>query len=276
VPLSFTSVADYGLAPAAEVFTQGFAGYYVPIAATPASLLGMVRQDSVDLTLSRIALQDGAPVAAALVARRGWTCRLAGMAVLPGVRRQGFGRALMAQLLAEARARGDRAMELEVIEQNEAAVALYQGLGFLPMRRLTGHAGRPPTDPTAAQPLEEIDVREFARLVAVHGFPDLPWQISAATLVHLGPPFQALRFGPSSVLISDPAISPISIRGIITEAGARGRGHALALLRAIFVRYPDRDWRVGAIFPEDIAAIFAHAGLSVTSISQWQMTKPLR
>ena len=273
--LSFPSIADVGLAPAADVFTAGFSDYFVPIPSSPAMLLGMARADSVDLTQSRIALRDGQPVAAALIARRGWTSRLAGMAVVPAARRQGVGRALMDQLLREARARGDRAMELEVIEQNLPAVALYEGLGFLSLRRLTGHAGRPAADADASLPLEEIDVREFARLVAVHGFPDLPWQLSAATLVHAGPPQVALRAGPSAILLGDPSAATVAIRGILTEATARGRGHALRLLQAVFARYPGREWRASAIFPEECGPLFTQAGLARTALSQRQMRKPL-
>jgi len=273
--LAFPSVLDHGLERTAAVMTAGFADYLVPIAATPASLLAMVRQDSVEPGLSRVAVQDGEAVGVALVARRGWTSRVAGMAIVPAARRTGVGRALLRRLLEEAGARGDRTVVLEVIEQNAPAVALYEREGFRRMRRLCGFGGRPvsPAGPAAA--LEPVDPREFGRRVARDGLPDLPWQVSAETLAHAGPPAEAWQAGDSAALISDPAAPTIVIRGLVTAPAARGRGHSLALLQALCARYPGHEWRVPAIFPEEMAPAFLAAGLAPAAISQWQMVRPV-
>ncbi len=54
-----------------------------------------------------------------------------GMAVQPGARRQGAGKALMQAAVAHARARpGLRVMRLTVTEGNTAAIGLYESLGF--------------------------------------------------------------------------------------------------------------------------------------------------
>lgn len=273
--IAFTSLFDFGLEPAAQVLTRGFSDYFVPIASSPAILIGMARADSVDLAASRIALLDGRPVAAALIARRGWTSRLAGMAVVPEARRSGVGKALMAQLLTEARARGERTMVLEVIEQNAPAVKLYEDCGFQKVRRLTGHAGKPKAPADAAAALEEIDARELARMVAEHGLPDLPWQISAETVAHATPPAVAYRLGASALLLSNPAADTVGIRAIVTERAVRGRGGSLALLCAAMARHPGKEWRASAIFPEEMGGTFTAAGLARTPLSQWQMTRPL-
>ncbi len=47
------------------------------------------------------------------------------MAIAPGARGQGIGLWCMDRLVDEARARGERSMVLEVIEQNDPAVRLY-------------------------------------------------------------------------------------------------------------------------------------------------------
>ncbi|NEN04444.1 GNAT family N-acetyltransferase [Diaminobutyricibacter tongyongensis] len=52
------------------------------------------------------------------------------IAVAPGARRQGLGRALMLTLLGEARRRGITAVFLEVRADNPGAQALYRMLGF--------------------------------------------------------------------------------------------------------------------------------------------------
>lgn len=48
----------------------------------------------------------------------------------PEARRRGLGRALVARVLASAAARGVRTLTLEVRRSNEAAIALYERLGF--------------------------------------------------------------------------------------------------------------------------------------------------
>lgn len=276
MPFAFPSVLDFGLEPAAQVFTRGFADYFVPIASSPAILLGMARADSVDLTVSRVAVLDGQPVAAALIARRGWTSRLAGMAVVPEARKRGVGQAFMAQLLAEAKARGERTMVLEVIEQNAPAVRLYEHCGFQKIRRLTGHGGRPAIPAhAAAAALEEIDPRELSAMVSGHGLPNLPWQISPETIAHATPPAIAFRFGASAVLLTNPAADVVGIRALVTQRDQRGRGSSLALLRAVMARYPGKEWRSSAIFPEEMGEAFTSAGLARTPLSQWQMTRAL-
>lgn len=274
--LAFVPLHDFSLARSAEVLNHGFTNYFVPIQLSPAALVGMARNDSVDLTVSRIAMHDGVPLGAALIARRGWTCRLASMAITPEARGRGVGRAVLAHVIAEAQTRGDRTMVLEVIEQNEPAVRLYEKAGFQRVRRLVGFAGQPPArgaDEAAAP--EEIDGRAFARIVAEHGLPDLPWQLSAETLAHATPPARAFRLGPAAALLTDPAAETISIRGLVTESASRGRGHALALLHALQARYPGKTWRASAIFPEEMSRCFRDAGLERTALSQWQMTLPL-
>jgi hypothetical protein len=180
----------------------------------------------------------------------------------------------MAVLLDEAKARGERTMVLEVIEQNEPAVKLYEGCGFSKVRRLTGHGGKPAT-PAASAALEEIDVRDLARMVAEHGLADLPWQLAAETIAQATPPAVAYRLGPSALLLSNPAADLIAIRAIVTERAARGRGHSLALLHAVMAKHPGKEWRASAVYPEEMGGTFTAAGLARTPLSQWQMTRPL-
>src|SRR5437868_6381066 len=127
--LTFQSVLEYGIEASAGLLDAGFADYLVPVRMTPASLAMMARVDGVDLDASRVVLNDGEPAGVALIARRGWTSRLAAMSVVPAARGRGLGAAVMRQLFADAQARGERAMELEVIEQNVPAVELYRKLG---------------------------------------------------------------------------------------------------------------------------------------------------
>jgi len=271
----YRSVVDHGIDRTAELASQGFADYWVPLTLSGAGLLSMVRQDSVDLAASRIILDRDRPVGVALIARRGWTSRLAAMAVIPEARGLGVGGACVLHLLAEARARGERAMTLEVIEQNTGAARLYERCGFRIARRLVGYLGSPPIA-ASAPALEEADLREVAGALVTHGPPDLPWQLSGETLAQAGPPGVAYRGEAAWIALSDPVAPTVTIRALVTAPHARRRGAASALVRAVMARHPDRQWRVPAIWPEELGALWEGIGLQRERLSQWQMTTVLR
>jgi ribosomal protein S18 acetylase RimI-like enzyme len=273
----YRAVVDHGLDRTAELASQAFADYWVPLTLSGASVLAMARQDSVDLAASRIMLDQDRPVGVALIARRGWTSRLAAMAIIPEARGQGVGGACVLHLLAEARARGERAMTLEVIEQNTGAAGLYERCGFRIVRRLVGYAGSPPipTIAASAPALEEVDIREVAGALIAHGPPDLPWQLSGETLAQAGPPGVAYRGDAVWIALTDPSAPTVTIRTLVTAPNARRRGAASALVRAVMARHPGRQWRVPAIWPEALGALWEGVGLERERLTQWQMTTDL-
>lgn len=273
--LAFTSAAAVGREVVAEVLTRGFAGYAVPISMTAASLAVAEQVDSVVPELSCVVTRDGEPVGAALIARRGQVSRLAGMAIVPEARGQGVARALASHVLEEARGRGDRAMVLEVIEQNAPAVALYTSLGFRVDRRLVGfdRAPSPAVPPTTT--LVAASPHDLTAVIRADGLPNLPWQLDAETIAQLGSPCVAFRAGEALALLSDPALETITIRALVTTKHERRRGYARRLLEALFARYPGKRWRVSALVPEEAAAVLRSTGFVETTLSQFQMTKPL-
>lgn len=271
----FPSVVDYGLARTAEVLSRGFVDYCVPLVSSAGALLHMVRTDSVDLAVSRVFIRDGLATGAALIARRGWTCRLAGMAVVQEARRAGVGRAAVGQLLAEAQARGERTMVLEVIEQNEPAVKLYEACGFTKVRRLIGFAGPGVAEATVPPGLTEMDLRDMAEVVTHDGLRNLPWQLSGESLAQLTPPSEAYRLNGSWVALSNTTTPQVIIRGLITEHEVQGQGRAAALLRAMMGKYPGKEWRMPALWPEELGPVVGEAGLPRTPLSQWQMERVL-
>lgn len=116
----------------AAVFNAGYEGYFVPVHVDAAALASMVDLWDIDLSRSRVALRDEQPVGIANLAIRGDRAWIGGIGVAPSERRNGIGRALMEAVLAEA----PPLVTLEVLEQNEPAIRLYEDLGFTRTRVL--------------------------------------------------------------------------------------------------------------------------------------------
>lgn len=266
-------VLDCGLAETAELLNRGFADYVVPIALGLTTLLHMVAHDGVDLNCSRIVLRGGEPAGAALIARRGWTSRLAAMAIVPDARGIGVGNWLMEQLIEEGKARGERRMVLEVIEENAAGVRLYRRCGFRVVRRLVSYSMSHPPEagPGTETDLEEVDLRDLARMVTAHGWPDLPWQVSGETLALMGPPNRAFRLGDAYIALSNPEPPEVGIRAVVTGPEARRQGHATRLLRALMASFPGKRWGVPALCPEEMGGLFEKAGFEQETLAQFQM-----
>ena len=124
--LALKSTTEYTLPDLVELLNLSFENYLVPIQFNNSQFITMLRKDSIDLDSSRVLLIDDEPSGIALIARRGWTSRLAAMGIAQQRRSKGAGSWFMEKLVHEARQRSEQEMLLEVIEQNEPAVHLYQ------------------------------------------------------------------------------------------------------------------------------------------------------
>jgi ribosomal protein S18 acetylase RimI-like enzyme len=272
----FTDVASFGVAQTAKLLTGAFADYFVKIAFTEPGLRQMERTDSVDFEKSRIVLLEGVPVGAALIARRATQSRLAGMAVLPEARRRGVARALVQRLLADAQARGDRRMVLEVIEQNAAAVRLYESAGFRRKRRLVGFVASPATGGRGGTEVTEVSLRDVAGAVRrLDAEVEWPWQISGQTIALL--PAQAMGYALDGawVAVLNPGGPVFQVRALAVEGLIRCDERAAALLRALMSRHPAGEWRMSAVWPEELSSWFSQAGFVRQELTQWQMGRSL-
>jgi GNAT superfamily N-acetyltransferase len=118
--------SEFTLAELAQTFTAGYEGYAVPMTIDEAALASIVEAWDIDLARSRVAVEDGERLGLANLGVRGDRGWIGGIGVVPAARRRGVGRLLMEAVLAEA----PPVVTLEVIEQNEGAIRLYESLGF--------------------------------------------------------------------------------------------------------------------------------------------------
>jgi GNAT superfamily N-acetyltransferase len=262
--------SNYPLTNLVKFLNQGFESYIVPIQFDTVMFLNMLRKDGIDLTASRVLITDDQPCGIALIARRGWTSRLAAMGIAKERRGTGAGSWFMDQLIEEACQRGERELSLEVIEQNEPAVKLYQKSGFQTVRRLIGLIGKD-AEEKELEPLQEVDLREMGRLISQHGLSDLPWQLSGESIVQMNPPARAYCKGPAYVAISNPGAEHVVIWSLLVEKEARGNGLGTDILKSLIANHEGKTWHVPAIFPEEFENVFVRAGFERENLSQWQM-----
>lgn len=262
--------SDYPLPDLTQLLNLSFENYLVPVAFNLSQFLTMIRKDSLDLAASRVLLVDEQPAGIALIARRGWTSRLAAMGIVQGQRSKGAGSRFMRKLIDEARERNDHAMVLEVIEQNENAVKLYQKCGFQSVRRLIGLIRKDAIEKNKTS-LTAIDLREAGSLIAQHGLADLPWQLAGETIAHMNPPACAYRNGPALVVTSNLAVEHVVIWSLLVEPQARGQQLGVEMLKSVIANHPGKTWHVPAIFPEEFGKLFERAGFEQEELTQWQM-----
>lgn len=262
--------SNYPIPDLVQLINLSFENYHIPIHFDRAQFLNMLRKDNIDLDVSLVLLADGQSSGIALVARRGWTSRLAAMGITKELRGKKAGTWLMEQLIKEARERKDREMVLEVIEQNEPAVKLYKKHGFEIVRRLIGLIHQDAKQ-DAKGDLQEIDLREMGHLVSQYGLSDLPWQLSGETIGLMNPPVRAYKQDKAYIVISNPDVEHVVIWSLLVEPSARGQRLAVEMLKRVTSHHSGKIWHVPAIWPEEFEIVFEHAGFQREKLSQWQM-----
>jgi len=271
--LSCKSATYFSLAQLAQIMNLAFTNYVGgEINLTTEVFAGFIHQNHINLNLSQVVLQGGIPIGLGLIARQGWTNRLASMGIVPSHTGQGVGTWLMNQLIQQARDRQDQLFVLEVIEQNPPGVKLYQKIGFQTTERLVGYSFTTESDSAdLVETLQTINSYEVAQQLFQHA-PQIPWQLGGTTVATFGPPNYAYRLGPAYIVISDPTQETIIIRTLVVETNQRNQGWATCLLKAVLAQHPNKTWKIPAIYPEPVAGnLFEQLGFVQEKVSQFAM-----
>jgi ribosomal protein S18 acetylase RimI-like enzyme len=276
--ISRQPVAECTATQVADALTKSFEGYVMPVNVTAQGYERRFRPENVDSFASYVHLRETSPVAVVLVARRGWTSRIAAMAVAPEARGRSLGKLIMQEVIDEAVERDDRSVLLEVFEHNTPAVKLYEGLGFKPVRRLVGYHRDPGgATPEVTDTLHKLDPLDFARVVAREGEPGLPWMLAAETLSGAVSPALAFHLDHRAyALIGDPEANVMPLVAFVVPRAHRRKGWGTRLMQALFARYPGRAWSIPQIVPEELApAFFVQCGWTRMDTNQLEMVLDL-
>jgi ribosomal protein S18 acetylase RimI-like enzyme len=202
------------LAQLAALFEAGYEGYFVPVHVDEAAMKNIVDAWDVDLSRSRAVPGEGV----CNLAVRGDVGWIAGVGVVPAARRRGIGRALMEAVLEVA----PPTVLLEVIEQNEPAISLYEKLGFETTRLL-----------------EVWSLPEVAEVVARQAEPlplgqrGLPWQRADESLPE---EYERFEVDGGAMLLKGGNVLQLAADSVDAATALLSRGKALS-----FVNVPEGD-----------------------------------
>jgi GNAT superfamily N-acetyltransferase len=181
--IQLVSTATISLFDLAQLLTESYQGYYVPLRMTEEQLHHHVVHYNIDLERSRLALLDGQPVGLGFLGmreQRGW---IGGLGVIAPQRRQGIARQIMFELLETAYRLGLSQIQLEAITLNAPAIALYEELGFTKQRTLHIIEGQPQGE-WVAEVIEVEPQAALERYTDLHGVSN-PWQRERVALERL-------------------------------------------------------------------------------------------
>ncbi len=262
---------EFNPAQLAEAVTACFEGYIMPFIIDGPGFERRFRPEGLDSQSSMILMADGKPAAVCLVARQGWTSRVAAMAIAPDFRRQGVGQQLMKLVIAESKQRGDQRLVLEVIEQNPPAIALYESVGLKTTRRLVGYRREP--QPGEYHEIQLIDPSIVIRNLAIECSSDLPWDYKPETLSHRGAPAKGVSYRDQAfAMISDSIPERVVFWSLFTKLSSRRNGEATRLVNAIAHRNPDKALVTPIALPDDHCREFlTRTGFKEVKVSQFEM-----
>ncbi len=238
-----------------EILQRAYEGYAIALQFGLAELTALVEVHDVDLGASVVAVRGSRAVAVALVARRGDRERLAAFGVVEDERGRGVGRWLCGAVLDASRSRSCISFELEVLDQNSAAVALYRSMGLVVQGPLSGFTrnslGVEPWDAgreADAPQLVVAGASEVAEAVAREGV-RMPWQVApeavARTRGVLG-----FRCGTAYAAVRQTDDGAFRVLAL-TTGRAPDEADLARLIETLQARYPDRHWLVPAVFPDE-------------------------
>lgn len=180
--ISIRTLINTDLPAICKAFNEAFAGYFLPISLTPEQLAEKMRLEQIDLHYSVGAFENEVLIAFILhgIAETDGRKLLynAGTGVLPAARGQQLTRRLYNYIMPQILEAQIDHVQLEVIDQNAAAIHNYEGIGFETMRRLHCFRGKPVIDRGNKEiVISAIDNADWKRICAFRDFAP-SWQNS--------------------------------------------------------------------------------------------------
>jgi ribosomal protein S18 acetylase RimI-like enzyme len=258
----------------ADLFNRSYYNYFVPIHMDAGALSWLLSTLTIDLASSHVMYVGDEPVGFIFISARGLSQRVSAMGVVPGHRGMGYGQKMLKHCIEHASGMGVHRMVLEVIDENAHAISIYRQLGFDISRYLIGYQLDAGIAEAGSDELpDEIDPREVAKATVHEGAAGLPWQIASESWFATRPPSRAYTLERSVfAIVSHVTDARARLDAIVVPRTKRRKGWGRRMLEALYRLYPNREWMVNAVVPEDLATEFFQAtGFQRHKIRQYEM-----
>lgn len=263
--LTAVSALHFSVTELTRILERCFQDYFVPFSLTPEAFALRFAAEGMSVEDSCIWLQNGEPVAIAIIARRDDLARLAAFAIVPPLRGKGLARTMLAPLFATLKTKDVARFYLEVIAENHAGIALYRSLGFRGSQALYGFKAIAMERAPGAE-LHTTTLDTLYRALFSAPRETTPWQLDPLALRSL--PCKVLTTGGAWAAITTHGPAP-QLRYLFVEPASRHKGEALRLLQTLSEQYPAISTPVAV--PERFARLFLAAGYAQMDISQREM-----
>jgi hypothetical protein len=192
-----------------------------------------------------VALVDEREVGLALLSRRGHEGWVSGVGVRPTWRRQGVARQMVVYLQQQAKVEGLQRVRLEVLQQNEGAIRLYEQLGFSWERDLLVMTFSDGVTPPLCPSIDIASAQPAWLLQAYAAFHtcDASWQRDLPSLQKRAPQLQGLALWEKQHLMGytlyQPYHSALTILDLAVDPAHPDRLEtARRLLRGLHMAHP--------------------------------------
>ena len=262
-----------------EAMNDAFSDYAVPMSLSREQFDHMMRQRGLTPDVSRVAEIDGRIAALWLVSVRGDDAYLISSGTRPAFRSRGLARALGEDCLQGLKAGGVVSFRLEVLEDNNAAIALYRGLGMVTSRGLDCYR-IPRTGITVAAGVA-VQMRrwtEIADRTARLCDWTPTWQNSVASLTAIEDQLSCVTACDGDDLLAYAVVAPASatLLQIAVRRDRRRRKLATSLLSHLMETAPETGLRVLNVQDDDRGfARFMESVGAERIVRQLELTRPL-
>ncbi|WP_092669161.1 GNAT family N-acetyltransferase [Hymenobacter arizonensis] len=254
---------------------RSFEEYFVPLVFDAASFERRFRGENLDAEASKLWFRGDELIGLVLIARRGWTSRVAAMGLVIGERGKGYGKVMLQAAVVEATARGDNNLLLEVFTPNERARRLYEATGFRNTRLLTTFncpADRAGNVPAA---LAELDPREVARMLIKEVDTELPWMVSSETLAAVAPPVRAFHLEGKAFAIVRADPHRTILLTLVVPKEFRRQGWGSRLLQLLEATYAHRGFMAHSVLEGPGYHFLEARGWQPQALTLYEMVLPL-
>jgi len=194
--LQATTLERIELEQVVQALDAGYTGYRLPLSFTVVATANYLRVHDIVLEASPIWFQDGQPVAIGLRGvreRRAW---VGAFGIAPAYRGKGLAQAMFGEIIRLAKRQGVTSVQLEVLDENARAIAIYRRAGFTLSRKLFS------IESLSLAPVEGAQALVVTPAL-IKALPDtvLPcWQREQRTLELRANQLSALRLGKSTIV----------------------------------------------------------------------------